>query len=109
VSVAQFEQVLDAVAERSDVRISFDDGNASDVEVALHIGGDSETKPMFASLLTVNRVVLFRRRHNRVHSAAYFAAVAVGEGIRAAAGRPTSRASIVALLQPSRRVRALAT
>lgn len=35
VSVAQFEQVLDAVAGRRDVRITFDDGNASDVDVAL--------------------------------------------------------------------------
>lgn len=35
VSVAQFERVLDAVARRSDVRITFDDGNVSDVEVAL--------------------------------------------------------------------------
>jgi len=35
VSIAQFERVLDAVAERSDARISFDDGNSSDVEVAL--------------------------------------------------------------------------
>ncbi len=35
VSIAQFERVLDAVAERSDVRISFDDGNVSDVEVGL--------------------------------------------------------------------------
>ena len=35
VSIAQFERLLDAVAERSDVRISFDDGNVSDVEVAL--------------------------------------------------------------------------
>jgi peptidoglycan/xylan/chitin deacetylase (PgdA/CDA1 family) len=35
VSVAQFERVMDAVAGRSDVRITFDDGNASDVEIAL--------------------------------------------------------------------------
>ncbi|WP_336209644.1 polysaccharide deacetylase family protein [Nonomuraea sp. LPB2021202275-12-8] len=35
VSVAQFEQVMDAVAGRQDVRITFDDGNASDVEIAL--------------------------------------------------------------------------
>jgi GT2 family glycosyltransferase len=74
-----------------------------------HIGGDSGTNPMLASLMTVNKVVLFRRRHNRLHSAAYFAAVAIGECIRAIAGRRTSRASIVALLQPSRRVRELAT
>lgn len=35
VTVEQFEQVLDAVAGRDDVRITFDDGNASDVEIAL--------------------------------------------------------------------------
>ncbi|AQZ67279.1 glycosyl transferase [[Actinomadura] parvosata subsp. kistnae] len=35
VSVEQFEQVVDAVAGRPDVRITFDDGNASDVEIAL--------------------------------------------------------------------------
>jgi peptidoglycan/xylan/chitin deacetylase (PgdA/CDA1 family) len=35
VSVAQFEQMLDAAEGRTDVRIKFDDGNASDVEIAL--------------------------------------------------------------------------
>ncbi|NRQ32509.1 polysaccharide deacetylase family protein [Nonomuraea sp. NN258] len=35
VSVEQFEQVLDAVVGRRDVRITFDDGNASDVRIAL--------------------------------------------------------------------------
>jgi peptidoglycan/xylan/chitin deacetylase (PgdA/CDA1 family) len=35
VSTEQFERLLDAVAERSDVWISFDDGNSSDVEIAL--------------------------------------------------------------------------
>lgn len=35
VAIDQFEQVLDAVAGRPDVRITFDDGNASDVEIAL--------------------------------------------------------------------------
>jgi peptidoglycan/xylan/chitin deacetylase (PgdA/CDA1 family) len=35
VGVEQFEQMLDAVAGRQDVRITFDDGNASDVEIAL--------------------------------------------------------------------------
>jgi peptidoglycan/xylan/chitin deacetylase (PgdA/CDA1 family) len=34
-SVGQLEMVLDAVVGRDDVRISFDDGNASDVEYAL--------------------------------------------------------------------------
>ena len=35
VTVQQFEDVLDAVAGRTDVRITFDDANASDVEIAL--------------------------------------------------------------------------
>jgi peptidoglycan/xylan/chitin deacetylase (PgdA/CDA1 family) len=35
VSVEQFEQVLDAVTGRDDVRITFDDGNSSDVDIAL--------------------------------------------------------------------------
>lgn len=34
-SAEDFEAILDAVAEHDDVRISFDDGNASDVEHAL--------------------------------------------------------------------------
>lgn len=74
-----------------------------------HVGGDSETKPMFASMLTVNKVELFRRRHNRLHGAAYLAAVTVGQGMRAAVGRPTSRASVMALIRPSRRLQELPT
>ncbi|RFU43035.1 polysaccharide deacetylase family protein [Actinomadura logoneensis] len=35
VDVGRFERVLDAVADRPDVRLTFDDGNASDVETAL--------------------------------------------------------------------------
>jgi peptidoglycan/xylan/chitin deacetylase (PgdA/CDA1 family) len=35
VSVKQFEQVLDAAVGRPDVRITFDDGNSSDLEIAL--------------------------------------------------------------------------
>jgi peptidoglycan/xylan/chitin deacetylase (PgdA/CDA1 family) len=35
VTVAQFEQVLDAVVAVNNVHLTFDDGNASDVEIAL--------------------------------------------------------------------------
>jgi peptidoglycan/xylan/chitin deacetylase (PgdA/CDA1 family) len=35
VSIAQIERLLDAVVDRTDVRLTFDDGNASDVQVAL--------------------------------------------------------------------------
>jgi len=35
VRIDQFEQMLDAAVGRDDVRLTFDDGNASDVEIAL--------------------------------------------------------------------------
>ena len=35
ISVRQFEQVLDTIAGRQDVRLTFDDGNLSDVQIAL--------------------------------------------------------------------------
>ncbi|GAA1375991.1 polysaccharide deacetylase family protein [Catellatospora chokoriensis] len=35
ISEQQFEQLLDAVGTRDDVRITFDDGNASDITIAL--------------------------------------------------------------------------
>src|SRR5438034_8841581 len=35
ISIEQLEQVLDAAVGRPDVRITFDDGNCSDVEIAL--------------------------------------------------------------------------
>ncbi|GAA1300415.1 glycosyl transferase family 2 [Planotetraspora silvatica] len=72
-----------------------------------HIGGESRTSPMLAALVTVNRVRLYRRRKGPFVGAIYFLAVVVGEAVRAAAGRPTARASLVALLRPSRRLRAL--
>jgi peptidoglycan/xylan/chitin deacetylase (PgdA/CDA1 family) len=35
ISVSAFHQILDAIAGRKDIRLSFDDGNISDVEVGL--------------------------------------------------------------------------
>ncbi len=35
VTVEQFDRILDAVEERADVHLTFDDGNESDVEIAL--------------------------------------------------------------------------
>jgi GT2 family glycosyltransferase len=77
--------------------------------VVEHIGGESTTSPMLASLLTVNRVTLFRRRHGRLRAAAFYAAVVTGQGIRTLLGRRTARASFIALLRPSRRSRELAS
>ncbi|GGP12675.1 glycosyltransferase family 2 protein [Nonomuraea glycinis] len=72
-----------------------------------HIGGDSGVNPMLAALLVVNKVRLYRRRHGPVTGAAYYLAVLAGEAARALTGRPTSRASLTALLRPSRRMTAL--
>jgi N-acetylglucosaminyl-diphospho-decaprenol L-rhamnosyltransferase len=71
--------------------------------VVEHIGGESATNPMLCALLVVNKVILFRRRHSRPASWAYFAAIVVNESIRALAGRRVSRTSTVALLRRSRR------
>jgi GT2 family glycosyltransferase len=77
--------------------------------VVEHIGGESDTNPVLAALLTVNKVRLFRRRRGPVSSTAYYLAVVLGESARALAGRRTSRASVVALVRPSRRLRSLAS
>ncbi len=73
-----------------------------------HIRGDAfEASPMLNALLLVNRVRVYRRRHGRLAGVAYHAAVTAGAAIRAAMGSPTARAGLVALLRPSRRLRAL--
>lgn len=73
-----------------------------------HVGGvQTVVNPSLFALLTVNRVEIYRRRHGRVASAMYQAAVTLGEVLRAASGRRTSRAAVKALIRPSCRLRAL--
>lgn len=72
--------------------------------VAEHIGGECHTNPMLAALLAVNRVSLYRRRHRFIAGFFYYVAVTVGEALRAAVGRQTSRAALGALLFRSRRL-----
>lgn len=76
--------------------------------VVEHEGGESGIRPGLAALLTVNRVALFQRRHGSVSGLAYRAAVVLGTALRAAAGQATARASLAALLFPSRRITSLA-
>jgi len=76
--------------------------------VVEHRGGESGTKPSLAALLTVNRVALFKRRHGVAAGYAYAAGVILGTAFRAAAGQSTARASLAALVFPSRRVTSLA-
>jgi GT2 family glycosyltransferase len=71
--------------------------------VAEHIGGESDVNPFLYSLMTVNRVRVYRMRRGRLATIPYYLAVTFGELVRAAAGRRTARAAVVALLVPSRR------
>jgi N-acetylglucosaminyl-diphospho-decaprenol L-rhamnosyltransferase len=79
---------------------------AAEVE---HVGGESSTNPTLNALLVVNKVKLFRRRHGALASAAYYTVVLIGESVRVLTGRHVSRAAVVALVRPSRRLRALAS
>lgn len=76
--------------------------------VVEHEGGESATRPALAALLTVNKVRLFRRRHGWFEGRAYAAAVLLGVSLRAVAGQRIARASVAALLLPSRRITTLA-
>lgn len=67
-------------------------------EVA-HPGGDMETSPWLWSLVAVNRVRLYRKRHGRLLGALYWCIVLISEGIRACLGRATNRAAFIALLR----------
>ncbi|OKK23045.1 glycosyl transferase family 2 [Streptomyces sp. CB00455] len=68
---------------------------------ATHLGGDSRVSPRLWTLLTLNRVRLYRRRHGAAATAAFRAAVLLRETSRAALGRPASRAAARALLSRS--------
>ena len=69
---------------------------------AVHLGGESERSPGLWTLLTLNRIRLFRRRNGRIRTAAYWAALVSREASRAALGRATSRAAVKALVSPRR-------
>ncbi|MFI8520283.1 glycosyltransferase family 2 protein [Streptomyces sp. NPDC085481] len=65
---------------------------------ATHLGGDSRVSPRLWSLLVVNRVRLFRRRHGLAATVAFRSAVLLRELSRAALGRRPARAAVGALL-----------
>jgi N-acetylglucosaminyl-diphospho-decaprenol L-rhamnosyltransferase len=67
---------------------------------AVHLGGDSRVSPRLWTLLTLNRVRLYRRRHGRAATAAFWAAVLLRETSRAALGKRASRAAAAALVRP---------
>ena len=69
---------------------------------ARHLEGDSAISPPLWTLLTLNRVRLYRRRHRLPASVAYWAVVLLRESTRALRGDPTSRSAARALVTPAR-------
>jgi GT2 family glycosyltransferase len=69
---------------------------------AVHLEGDSKVSPGLWTLLTLNKVRLYRRRHNAVATAAFWAALVLREASRAALGKQPSRRATRALLSPAR-------
>lgn len=67
---------------------------------ARHLKPESAPSARLWTILTLNRVRLYRRYHGWPATAAYVMAVVLGESIRAAAGRTQSRAALRALLLP---------
>jgi GT2 family glycosyltransferase/glycosyltransferase involved in cell wall biosynthesis len=66
--------------------------------LAVHLGGESNTSPALWSLLTANRVQLYRQRHGPLRALLFWLAVLLNEAIRAARGSATHRAGLRALL-----------
>lgn len=70
--------------------------------LAQHLEGGSAGNPRQWSLLVANRVLLFRRRHGRIATAAFWCATVAREATRALLGKRTSRAALRDLVRPSR-------
>lgn len=69
---------------------------------ARHLEGDSGVSPPLWTLLTLNRVRLYRRRHGIVASAAYWGFVLLREATRGLRGDAIGRAATRALVNPAR-------
>lgn len=69
---------------------------------AVHLEGDSRVSPGLWTLLTLNRVRLYGRRHGRLATAGFWAALLLREASRAALGKAPSRMAARALLSPAR-------
>jgi N-acetylglucosaminyl-diphospho-decaprenol L-rhamnosyltransferase len=69
---------------------------------ARHLEGDAATNPPLWALMTLNRVRLYRRRHNAVATGVYWALVLLREASRAALGNRSSRLATKALLSARR-------
>jgi N-acetylglucosaminyl-diphospho-decaprenol L-rhamnosyltransferase len=71
--------------------------------VVTHTGSDSMTSPRLRSMLVLNRLRYFRRRHGRIGSAAFFTAVLWNELTRGVLGNKAARFAARALISPKAR------
>lgn len=69
---------------------------------AVHLEGEGRESPALWTIMTLNRVRLYRRRHSALAGAAFWAALVVRETRRTLLGHRTSRAALVALFSPTR-------
>jgi N-acetylglucosaminyl-diphospho-decaprenol L-rhamnosyltransferase len=67
---------------------------------AVHLEGGSAHSPRLWTLLTLNRVRLYRRRHGPIRTAGFWSVLVLREASRAIIGRQTSRLAVRALLSP---------
>jgi N-acetylglucosaminyl-diphospho-decaprenol L-rhamnosyltransferase len=71
--------------------------------VLTHTGGDGMTSPKLRSMIALNRVRYFRRRHGPARSAAFYSSVLLNELSRGATGNRAARAAAFALVSPHAR------
>jgi GT2 family glycosyltransferase len=64
-----------------------------------HLGGESRVSPRLWSLLAVNRVRLYRKRHSGPATAVFWSALFLRESSRALLGQARSRQATIALLR----------
>jgi GT2 family glycosyltransferase len=71
--------------------------------VVTHIGGAGTTSPRLRTMMALNSIRYFRRRHGPFQSAAFYAAVLWNEVTRAVLGNDAARAAALALVNPRAR------
>jgi GT2 family glycosyltransferase len=70
--------------------------------IAVHLEGEATVSPKLWTLLTVNRVRLYKRTHSPAAVVAFWGASLLREASRALLGRASSRAAVRALVSPGR-------
>jgi GT2 family glycosyltransferase len=90
-------------ARRAGFRVRFEPA-----AVVTHAGGDGMSSPRLRSMIALNRVRYFRRRHGPTRSAAFFSAVLLNELTRGVTGNRAARAAAHALVRPRVRPQELA-